>query len=475
MKKDVVIIGGGPGGYVAGIRLGQLGKSVAVIDKGNVGGVCLNWGCIPSKALIHAAKVYEEIRHGETIGISVKGASIDLKKTQAWKNDVVKKLTSGVSQLLKASGGQIIKGEARFTGANKITVKKDAGEETIEFQQAIVATGSRPISIPGFEMDGKKVVDSKDALDWTKAPKSMVVIGGGVIGMEMGMLYEKLGTKVTVVEMTDQLLPGTDKEVAQTLQRVCKKRSIDVYVSSKALSYEEKKGTLNVKLETQKGSVDVPCEVILLSVGRAPNGGDLGLGKYGVKVTDRGMIPVNGKMQTNVPHIYAIGDVSGPPLLAHKASKEGLVAAEVIAGGHEEYDVRAMPGAIFTDPEIATVGLNEEEAKAKGLKVYTGKFPFAASGRALSSEQTDGFAKLVIEEGTDLLVGASIIGAGASDLISEVTFGIEMGASVEDMAMTVHPHPTMSETLMEAAEAALGKPIHTVARKSSPKRERKHG
>jgi dihydrolipoamide dehydrogenase len=468
-RKDAVVIGGGPGGYVAAIRLGQLGKSVALVERANLGGVCLNWGCIPSKALVHAAKLYEEIAHADEIGIGVKGLSIDLAKTQEWKREIVKKLTGGIGQLAKVAGVDVLKGEALFETPNRISVKKSGADtETIEFDAAIVAVGSKPIEIPGFSIDGKNVFDSKEALDWTDAPKRLVVIGGGVIGLEIGMIFQKFGSELTVVELTDQLLPGIDKEIAQTMERICRQKKIATHLSSKALGYFKKKGGLVVEIQTPKGKQEVPCDAILLAVGRRPDGTGLGLEKIGVNIA-QGMIPVNQKLQTNLPHIYAIGDVAGPPLLAHKASKEGLVAAEAIAGHAVEYDVRAMPAATFTDPEIATVGLTEAEAKSKGIDAFTGKFPFLASGRALSTRHTDGFVKVVGEKGTNLLLGVHIMGPSASDLIAEAALAIELGATVEDLALTVHPHPTLSEAVMEAAEGALGRAIHMVNRPASPR------
>ncbi len=459
-RKEVVVVGGGPGGYVAAIRLGQLGKSVALIEKGTLGGVCLNWGCIPSKALIHVAKLYEQMQNSSELGIQVKDLKIDLKKTQNWKKEVVKKLTGGISQLVKNLGVEIVKGQAVFETSHRIQVKgANSGNEAIEFEHAIVASGSRPIEIPGFSMDGKNVVDSREALDWTSPPERMVVIGGGVIGLEIGMLYAKFGTEVTVVELTHQLLPGIDVEVAQTIEKICKQKKISIFTSSKALGYKKTRGGLGVEIQTPKGNQEILSDVILLSVGRAPDSNGLNLSEVGVHVT-QGMIPVNKQLQTNLPHIYAIGDVSGPPLLAHKASKEGLVAAQAIAGHSVEYDVLAMPATIFTDPEIAVVGMTENEAKAKGIDSYSGKFPFVALGRAVSTNHPEGFVKIVGERGTNLLLGVQIIGATASDLISEASLAIEMGATVEDLALTVHPHPTMSESIMEAAHAALGEAIH---------------
>jgi dihydrolipoamide dehydrogenase len=466
IKKEVVIIGGGPGGYVAAIRLAQMGKKVALIDKGSLGGVCLNWGCIPSKALIHVAKLYEEMEHAAEVGITVSAPKIDLAITQKWKTSVVQKLTSGIGQIVKGNGGEIIFGTATFVSPKSVEVLLPSNQKTlVEFDQAIVACGSKTIEIPGFKIDGTDVVDSKDALDWTAAPKRLAVIGGGVIGMEIGMLFQKFGTQVTVVELSPNLLPGTDTDVSKALEKICTKRKITLHLDSKALGYEKSKNELILKVETKKGPVQVPCDKILLAVGRAPNGTMLGLEKIGVTL-DRGRVPVNKHMQTNLAHIYAIGDVAGQPLLAHKASKEGIVAAEHIAGHHGEYDVRAMPGAIFTDPEIATVGLSEDDCKKQNIEYFVGQFPFAASGRALSTRATDGFVKVIGNKSNGLLLGCHIIGPHASDLIAEATLAIEMGATVEDMALTVHPHPTTSESVMEACEDALGLPIHTMKRKA---------
>lgn len=466
IKKEVVVIGGGPGGYVAAIRAGQMGKKVLLIDKGSLGGVCLNWGCIPSKALIHVAKLFEEAQHSEEVGITFTGAKIDLAKTQKWKQSVVQKLVGGVSQLVKANGGEILFGTAQFLTANTLEVTLPSLEKTIvEFEQAIVACGSKSIEIPGFKIDGADVVDSKEALDWTAAPKRLAVIGGGVIGMEIGMLYQKFGSQVTVVELAPQLLPGTDTDVAKAIEKICTKKKIAVHLNAKALGYEKSKTELTLKIETSEGPVTIACDKILLSVGRSPNGNAIGLDKIGVSM-ERGRVLVNKSMQTNLSHIYAIGDVAGQPLLAHKASKEGVVAAEHIAGHHAEYDVRAMPGAIFTDPEIAAVGLTEEECKKQSIAYFVGMFPFAALGRAVSTRATDGFVKVIGDKSNGRLLGAHIIGPHASDLISECTLAMEMGATIEDLALTVHPHPTTSESIMEACEDALGLPIHTIKRKS---------
>lgn len=471
IKKEVVIIGAGPGGYVCAIRLAQMGKDVALIDKEALGGVCLNWGCIPSKALIHVSKLYEEMRHASDMGISVKDVSIDLEVTQAWKTSVVEKLTGGIGQLVKAAGGEIFMGNAVFDTPRSILLTDSKGKQTqIQFEKVVIACGSQTIQIPGFEIDNENVVGSRTALDFTTAPKHLAVIGGGVIGLEIGMLYQKFGSKVTVVELADQLLPGTDEDIAKTIQKICKKRKIDVHLKSKATGYKKTKDGLALEVETPNGKVTVDCDKILLSVGRRPNAEGLGLEKLGVQ-TEGSRIPINQVMQTNIPYVYAIGDVTGGALLAHKASKQGIVAAEHIAEMESAYDVKAMPGAIFTDPEIGAVGMTEKEAVEKGIEIVTGTFPFLASGKAMATGHTDGFVKVIGRKSDRVLLGCHIIGPHASDLISEATLAIEMGATIDDMALTVHAHPTTAETLMEAAEVALGHPIHIAPKKSSAKKK----
>lgn len=474
IQKEVVVIGAGPGGYVCAIRLAQLEKDVALIDKEALGGVCLNWGCIPSKALIHASKVYEQMHHAGAMGISVDNVSLDLVKTQEWKNGVVKKLTSGIGQLVKANGGEIFMGTAEFDTKTSVVVTGSDGEKIqIQFKKVVIACGSKTIEIPGFNIDNKHVVGSRTALDFTEAPKRLAVIGGGVIGLEIGMLYQKFGSHVTVVELGEQLLPGTDKEIANTILKVCKKRKIDVLLTSKATSYEEASDGLILHVETSDGNTQIECDKILLSVGRRPSAQGLGIEALGI-THENGRVMVNHTMQTNIGHVYAIGDVTGGELLAHKASKQGIIAAEHIAGLPSAYDVKAMPGAIFTDPEIGMVGLTEEQAKSKGIDYITGVFPFAASGKALATGHTEGFVKLVGRKDDRILLGAHIIGPHASDLVSEATLAIEMGATIDDLALTVHAHPTTAETIMEAAEVALGHPIH-IAGKKKPSLKKVHG
>ncbi len=459
---DAVVIGAGPGGYVAAIRLAQLGKKTAVVEKEKVGGVCLNWGCIPSKALIHAASFYDEVRRAGEIGIAAKGVAVDFAKTQAWKDGVVKRLTDGIGQLLKENKVDVVAGSASFRSAAEIEVVSSAGRQAIAAGAFIVATGGRPIEIPGFPFDGKTVVTSKEALGWTEVPERLVVIGGGVIGLELGTVYAKLGAKVTVIELMDQLLPGVDPDLVKIVARELKKRGVEVFLKAKALGALKVKGGVAVDFEIGGKKESVDADKVLVAVGIRPNTEGLALEKAGVALSPKGFIPVNERLQTKSPSIWAIGDVIGPPLLAHKASKEGVIAAEVIAKQESRLDVRAMPAVIFTDPEVATVGLSEAQARAGGHDVQVGNFPYRVSGRALSINKTEGVVKVVGDRKTGRLLGLHVCAAAASDLVSEGALAIEMGATVEDLALTVHPHPTFSEGIMEAAEAALGHAIHMI-------------
>ncbi|MEA3199965.1 MAG: dihydrolipoamide dehydrogenase [Thermoplasmata archaeon] len=458
MSTEVLVIGAGPGGYVAAIRAAQLGKKVLCVEKEKLGGVCLNVGCIPSKALIHAAKEWRAL-HGEAaeIGIEVTGARIDFKKTQEWKRGVTNGLTNGIGQLFKANKVEPLFGTATFTGPNAVNVKTANGDITVQFQQCIVATGSRPIQIPGFAFDGQKVIDSTGALDLDIIPKDLVVIGGGFIGLEIGAAYAALGSKVTVVEMMDQLLPGQDPEIVKVVERRLKKDGVSVFTKAKAKGFDGKDVTFEVDGKEQK----VPADKVLVAVGRRPNTDALALDKAGVKVGEKGLIPINDKAQTNVPGIYAIGDITAGPALAHKASKEGLVAAAHIAGDKgAALDYKALPWAVFVEPEIATVGLTEDQARAKGYEPVVAKFPMAALGRAKSTNATEGFVKVVADRKTDLLLGVHVVGAEASNVIGEAALAIEMGATARDLALTIHTHPTFPEALMEAAEGIHGAMIH---------------
>lgn len=458
---EVLVVGAGPGGYVAAIRAAQLGKDVTLVEKENLGGVCLNVGCIPSKALIYAAYLYEKIQHAGAFGISVKDVDINLERLQAWKESVVQRLTGGVEQLCKGHGVNIVKGKATFVSAKKCLVESEHGTQAIEFKDCIIATGSVPMTIPGFEIDGETVIDSTGALALKKLPESLIVIGGGYIGLELGMVYAKFGTKVTVVEMLENLLPGTDPELTRLVVRKVKELKMDVYLKSQAKGLKKSKDGAQLTVQTQEGEIKLSAEKVLVSVGRRPNTPpDLGLDKLGVQPDPKGFLKTDAQMRTNNPHVYAIGDVAGPPLLAHKASHEGIVAAEAICGHKSAADWQTVPAVIFTDPEIAYAGLSEAEAQQAGYKTIVGKFPFAALGRALTLGETDGFIKIIADAETKVVLGVQIVGPEASTLISEAVLAIEMGATLEDLALSIHPHPTLPEGLMEAAEAALGKAIH---------------
>jgi dihydrolipoamide dehydrogenase len=463
-KTEATVIGGGPGGYVAAIRLGQLGKETTLVERGDLGGVCVNVGCIPSKALIRVAKLKNRLEAAKQIGVEVSDVKIDLAKVQAWKASVVSRLVSGVEFLCASNKVKLIRGEAKFVGSQQIEVKTATGIETIETHNTIVATGSRPVEIPGFKFDGANVISSTEALELREVPKNFVIVGAGVTGLEMATMYAQLGSKVTVIELLDQLLPGvvSDPEIIGILERAFRKLGIDYHMKSKAKEYRD--GKVYATLEDGEESA-VPCDKVLVSVGRRPNSDGLGLEKAGVKTDAHGWIQVDKKLRTNVPGIYAIGDIIGPPLFAHKASKDGTVAAEVIAGMNSEADYRGIAWAIFTDPEIASVGLTEAQAKQKGYEPIIGKFPFTALGRALIAGERDGFVKVVADKQTDIVLGVHIVGPEASDIISEAALAVEMGATLEDIAFTIHPHPTLPEAIMEAAEAAKGKAIHIVQKR----------
>lgn len=457
---DTVVIGAGPGGYVAAIRLAQLGRQVAIIEKENVGGVCLNVGCIPSKALIHASETMRHLSHAEDFGLSIKGANLNVEKLQEWKNSIVGKLTGGIAQLLKAHKITLLRGEAKFTTAFSLEV---AGE-MIEFEKAIVATGSSPVMLPGFEPEGKFIGTSTEALSYPEIPKKLCVIGGGYIGLELAMAYAGFGAEVTVVEALDRLLTGIDGDLVQIVQKELKKRDVTVKLKTKALAWKAAKNRAAIHLMGEKGEEKIEADKILVAVGRKPNSQNIGLEAAGVQTDSRGFIKIDPQCRTNVRNIFAIGDVAGGMLLAHKASKEGLVAAAVVAGQNEIMDARAMPAVVFTTPEIATVGLTETEAKEQNRKIRIGRFPFAASGKALASGKTEGFVKIIADPETDLVLGVGIVGAEASSLIGEACLAIEMGTTAEDMALTVHPHPTLTETLMEGAESVHGRAIHIFQR-----------
>jgi dihydrolipoamide dehydrogenase len=472
---DAVVIGAGPGGYVAAIRLAQLGKRTALVERESLGGVCLNWGCIPSKALIAAANLVEDLRGAAERGLSGEhkcseqcSHQLDVAKLREFKDEVVRKLVTGVGTLEKGNGVEVIRGTARFVSANAIEVDTSGAKARVEAQAFVVATGARPIAIPGFDFDGKDVWSAREALDLREIPRRLVVIGGGVIGLELGTAYAKLRSKVTVVEALPSILSGIDPEAVSLVQAGLRKREVTVHVRAEAKGLERVAGGLGVRIEVEGKELVIPCDKVLVAVGFRANSAGLGLEAAGVKIGQRGFVEVNDRMQTSVPGIYCVGDLAGPPLLAHKASKEGAIAAEVIAGRRVARDWVAMPNAIFTDPEIAAVGLSEEEARARGHDPIVGKFAFAALGRALAIDHTEGFVKVVAARGSKLLLGVTIVGPAAADLIAEATLALEMGAYLEDVALTVHAHPTLPEAFMEACKVALGEAIHALNRPEQP-------
>jgi len=468
MTYDAIVIGAGPAGYVCAIRCAQLGLKTAVIEKENFGGVCLNVGCIPSKALIAASKLVHKIQTADTMGIKAKYEGLDVDALISWKAGIVNKLTSGVGGLLKNHKIDTFMGDAKVAGKGKVEVTSKDGKQTLETKNIVVAAGSTPIAVPGFDFDGKNVRSSPDALKPTKLPKRMIVIGGGYIGLELGLVYHKLGTEVRVLEFMDRVLPGMEADLSKEMGRSLKKKKMPVHLKTKAVGYKKVKGGLEVTAEVDGKTQTFECDVVLSCVGRFRNGKDLGLESAGVEVTDRGFVNVDHKRQTNVPGIYAIGDVAGQPMLAHKGSHEGLVAAAAIAGDQgAAYDPACIPAVIFTDPEIASVGLSVEEAKEAGFDPVEGKFPFAASGRAMSLNETEGWAKVVSDKATDKVLGVHMIGPEVTELIAEGALAIEMGATVGDLAATIHAHPTLPEAMMEAAEAVHSMAVHIFQKPTS--------
>src|SRR2546425_680029 len=461
---DLVVIGAGPGGYPAAIRAAQLGKRVLLVERDRLGGECLNYGCIPSKALIHTGNLIRAIERAGERGVETGPVKLDLAKLQQWKTSVVQRLVNGVGQLCKGNRVDVLSGHASFMGPNDLEIRKADGSDWVTFTDAIIATGGRPSDLPTFRFDGKRVIGTKEALELPRVPQNFAIIGGGVSGLEIGMFYAKLGSRVVVIEIMEQLLPGTDPEAVRVVARNLQKLGVEVHVKSQARGWREDKGQTVVDIVTPEGLIARRADTILVTVGRRPNTDDLHAEVAGVEFGPRGYVKVDRQLRTSNPHVFAIGDVIGPPFLAHKATKEGVTAAEVIAGHPVELDVHAMPAAIFTDPEIATVGLQEPEATAQGRRTRVGKVPFAAIGRALTTGEYDGFVKLIADADSKVLLGATIVGPDASDLISELTLAIEMGATLADIALTVHPHPTLPEAIMESAEAALGQAIHVLNR-----------
>ncbi|HOX70709.1 dihydrolipoyl dehydrogenase [Dokdonella sp.] len=457
IECQVVVLGSGPGGYTAAFRAADLGQDTVLIERfATLGGVCLNVGCIPSKALLHAGRVIEEAAHAEEIGLSFGKPKIDLDKLRASKDKVVKQLTGGLSGMAKQRKVNVVSGTGKFISANEIEVDGTGGKKLVRFEKAIIAAGSQAVKLPGFPWDDKRMMDSTDALDLADIPKKLLVVGGGIIGLEMACVYDALGSEVTVVELLDQLMPGADPDLVRPLQQRLAKRYAGIHLKVKVARIEAEKKGLKATFEGDKAPEPQLYDRVLVAVGRSANGGKVNAESAGVKVTERGFIPVDRQMRTNVPHIFAIGDLVGQPMLAHKATHEGKVAAEVAAGEKSEFVARVIPSVAYTDPEIAWVGLTEAEAKKEGIAYGVGKFPHAASGRAIGIGRTEGFTKLIFDEASHRVIGAGIVAPNAGDLIAEIGLAIEMGCEAADIGLTIHPHPTLSESVGMAAEVYEG-------------------
>ncbi len=462
-KINLIVIGGGPGGYAAAFLAADMGMNVTLVDlEKNPGGVCLFRGCIPSKALLHVAKLISEAEDAKNLGVEFSKPKIDLDKLREWKTGVVNKLTGGLGVLSKQRKINYIRGKASFVNSSSVKVEKvGGGTEDITFDKAIIATGSRIASIPSLEIKSERFLNSKTALDLPAIPKSLLVIGGGYIGLELGSVYDALGSKVSVVEMLDGLLPGADRDLVSHLAKRIKSNFEEVMLKSKVMEMKEVKNGIKVKIEDKDGNInDKVYDYVLMSIGRKPDTFGLGLKNTKVQVNDKGWINVNKQLRTDDPNIFAIGDIVGEPMLAHKASHEGRVAVEVIAGGKVAFEPKAIPAVVFTDPEIAWAGLTEIQAKEQNINVNVSKFPWAASGRATTLDRFDGVTKILSEPGTERILGVGICGPGAGELIAEGVLAIEMAANLTDLKLTIHPHPTLSETVMEAAEVFFGQSTH---------------
>ncbi|MBX3726511.1 MAG: dihydrolipoyl dehydrogenase [Xanthomonadales bacterium] len=457
LECALLVLGAGPGGYTAAFRAADLGLDTVLVERyPSLGGVCLNVGCIPSKALLHAAAVIDEAAHAADYGIDFGAPKIGLDALRAYKDKVVGQLTRGLAGMAKQRKVRVLEGAGRFVSPHEIEVQGPDGAKLVRFGQCIIAAGSQPVKLPGFPWDDPRVMDSTDALMLADIPKRLLVVGGGIIGLEMATVYRALGSEVTVVELMDQLMPGADKDLVKPLADRLKKLGVTVHLKVKTGAVKAQKKGIEVAFEGEGAPDPQLFDRVLVSVGRTPNGARLDADKAGVAVTDRGFIPVDRQMRSNVPHIFAIGDLVGQPMLAHKATHEGKLAAEVAAGEKREWLARVIPSVAYTDPEIAWVGVTEAEAKAKGLKVGVGKFPWAASGRAIGIGRTEGFTKLLFDEDSHRVIGAGIVGPHAGDLIAELALAIEMGCEAGDIGHTIHPHPTLSESVAMAAEVYEG-------------------
>lgn len=462
-KLNLAVIGAGPGGYAAAFLGADLGMDVTLIDKEkNPGGVCLYRGCIPSKALLHVAKLLDETEHAKNWGIEFQKPKIDLDKLREWKNKVVEKLTSGVGTVAKFRKVNYVQGTAVFKNSKTLLLEKtDGNKEELSFDKIVIATGSRITTIPSLNIDSKRLLNSTTALDLPAIPKSLLVIGGGYIGLELGSVYQALGSKVSVVEMLDGILPGADRDLVSHLSKRLKEKFDNIVLNSKVVEMKEVKDGIKVKIQDKEGKeTENTYDYVLMSIGRKPDTSGLGLENTKVKVNERGWINVNNQLKTDDPDIYAIGDIVGEPMLAHKASHEGRVAVEVIAGHKSVFEPMAIPAVVFTDPEIAWAGLTENQAKEKKIDYEVTKFPWAASGRAVTLDRFDGVTKILVDPSTQRILGIGICGPGAGELIAEGVLAIEMGANLTDLKLTIHPHPTLSETMMEAAEVFFGQSTH---------------
>lgn len=457
IHADVVVLGAGPGGYTAAFRAADLGKKVVLIERHpSLGGVCLNVGCIPSKALLHAAKVITEAEDVEAQGIVFGKPQIDMDKLRTWKESVIGKLTKGLKALAKQRKVEVIHGTGKFAAPHLIQVETAEGQKTVSFEHCIIAAGSSVARIPGFPYDDPRLIDSTGALELKDVPKHMLIIGGGIIGLEMATVYSALGSKISVVEWMDQLIPGADPDLVKPLHRRIKKRYEAIYLKTKVTQIETGESGLTVTFEGENAPEPQTYDRILMAVGRRPNGRAIGAEAIGIQVNERGFIPVDQQMRTNLPHIFAIGDIVGEPMLAHKATYEGKLAAEIIAGHKAIFDARTIPSVAYTDPEIAWMGLTEKEAIKQGIDYEKASFPWAASGRAISMAREEGLTQLLLDKNTRRILGAGIVGINAGELIAETVLALEMGADMQDISLTIHPHPTLSETVLFAAEMAEG-------------------
>jgi len=459
-KYKLVVIGAGPGGYVAAIRAAQLGIKTAIVEKEYMGGVCLNWGCIPSKALLYATELKRTIEGAKRIGVTADNVSIDLDKLRKHKDDTVKRLTGGVKLLLDKAGVKIFNGTASFVSATEIEIVNGNDKQKVEGENFVISTGTTPFELPMLKFDGKNIIGAREAISVPDVPKEMLVVGAGPIGVEMATVYQTLGSKVTIVEVLDAVLPLLDADISATSEKALKKQGMDILISSKVMDSKVANNKVKVTIETSKGKEEKTFDKVLVAAGMKPNSGGLNLEKFGVKLDDKGYIVVDKKMQSSVKNIYAIGDVAGGVLLAHKASHEGVVAAESIAGGAETADWKAVPYAVFTDPEIAGIGMTEKEAQASGRKIKVGMFPYRAVGKAIATLASDGFTKIISDADSDEILGIHIFGPHAGDIIYSGTIIMEMDGTSEDLSRMMAVHPTLSEALMEAAMNVDKRAIH---------------